>query len=750
MKIIKKVGIVLLFSVLSCLFSSNVYAVPAKETYWNGNATQPSVMEMINGVAYYRIYNASELAYIAENKGSWLGYNYMLANDLVVNNTRITYDSEGNLTTNPSLLRKWKPIDGFTGIFDGGGYSISGLYVDESGAAGLFTTLSGDVYNLTIENAYIKGTSNVGGIAGYHYKSGGYLKNCSFKGAVKGVASVGGIVGHNGGIYTEGCTNYGDVWGNENYVAGIIGQYGSYGIKGCSNYGNIHSNGDFVGGIAGSITFYNIESSINYGSVSGKDHVGGIIGLVKDAYISKCGNRGTVTGNECVGGICGETLYENSTSWESKITNSYNIGDIYGSNFVAGITGHLDYSEINNSYSIGKIYGSTNVGAIVGYSGTVWGHGRVKDCYYLKTNAINTTLNGFGNIADYDKTIVASATEELFPVCQDKDADPAYEELFFIRKIQYNVNGGEQLKNPEKEVRQGKAIGEMPVPTRKNFNFVGWFTEAQGGSCITSSSKCTGNMVLYAHWAEIKPVSKIGLSKTKVSINEGVSEIVTLPKNTKATIKSKNAKIATVKYSKSSGKITITGKIAGTTMVTVKVGKVTESITVTVKGVPLTGLPSAITVTYGKKKDVTTLKKKNITVKSSNNKVATAKYTKSSGKITVQGKKKGTATITVKYGAEEKKIAVNVEATTTKLKLSKKSVSLAKRGKTATISITATPKMSVTGEKATVTCDNDSVIKTEYNSTKNKIKITALTKGTATLTVKVGKQNQTLKVTVKK
>ena len=254
-------------------------------------------------------------------------------------------------------------------------------------------------------------------------------------------------------------------------------------------------------------------------------------------------------------------------------------------------------------------------------------------------------------------------------------------------------------------------------------------------------------VTLHADW---KVDSSIGLSDRNVTMQENKTTTVSLPAKTKATVKSKNTKIAAVKYNKTSGKITITGKQAGSTTISVKVGKTVETIDVTVKGIPLTGLPSEVTVVYGKKKDILAPKNKGITVKSNNTKIATAKYTKSSGKITIQGKKKGTATLTVKYGVEEKKIAVNVEATTTKLKLSKKTVSLAKKGKAATISITATPKMSITGEKATVTCDNDSVIKMDYSSSKNKIKITALAKGTATITVKVGKQSQTLIVTVKK
>jgi Listeria/Bacterioides repeat len=43
----------------------------------------------------------------------------------------------------------------------------------------------------------------------------------------------------------------------------------------------------------------------------------------------------------------------------------------------------------------------------------------------------------------------------------------------------------------------------LPVPTREGYLFLGWFTDPQNGSAVTSNTQCTSttNTILYAHWA---------------------------------------------------------------------------------------------------------------------------------------------------------------------------------------------------------------------------------------------------------
>ena len=64
---------------------------------------------------------------------------------------------------------EWTPIGintMFKGSFDGNGHMISNLFIDSEDSAGLFNELGGTVKNLTIDDAIIRGNSNVGVIAG--------------------------------------------------------------------------------------------------------------------------------------------------------------------------------------------------------------------------------------------------------------------------------------------------------------------------------------------------------------------------------------------------------------------------------------------------------------------------------------------------------------------------------------------------------------------------------------------------------
>ena len=388
---------------------------PAAETVWDGTTLQPSVMVSIDGIYYYKIYTGKELAYIAQNGGDWLTYNYILANNIVLNNVALTYDANGNLTVDATTLNKWMPINGFTGVFNGGGFSISGVYVNTTSSAGFFTSFNGDLYNLSIVNSYIKGQSNVGGMFSSVSKVGGKIEYAYFDGAVVGNSSVGGLIGSANCTYARNCGNYGDVWGTGGYVAGLSGSFSSYGIYDCFNDGNVYSTGDYVSGITGSTSNYTISNCINRGNITGKNYVSGIVSGTRYSHVTSCGNTGNITGEKYVGGICaynGEYLYTTS------IGSCYNSGTVTGSDHVGGIIGYLSTVSLSKCYNIGNVIGTTNVGAVAGYSDSIWGRGTVSNCCYLKNQTINTGLDGFGNA---DDTVGIVEAKEVGFFCVNTD-----------------------------------------------------------------------------------------------------------------------------------------------------------------------------------------------------------------------------------------------------------------------------------------------------------------------------------------
>lgn len=93
-----------------------------------------------------------------------------------------------------------------------------------------------------------------------------------------------------------------------------------------------------------------------------------------------------------------------------QICDGHNTGTITGTTYVGGIVGYVSNSDLIYNYNKGNVIATTNVGGIAGYSGTVWGKGTAEECVYMKTETINTTLNGFGNSNDIDGIVYARDT----------------------------------------------------------------------------------------------------------------------------------------------------------------------------------------------------------------------------------------------------------------------------------------------------------------------------------------------------
>lgn len=94
----------------------------------------------------------------------------------------------------------------FTGILDGLGHSISGMYIDNPTGTnlGLFGILEGTVKNLTIIDGYINGQINIGAIAG---TNNGTIKNCYDSAIILALSSDNGKVQVDG-IWYESVEDY--------------------------------------------------------------------------------------------------------------------------------------------------------------------------------------------------------------------------------------------------------------------------------------------------------------------------------------------------------------------------------------------------------------------------------------------------------------------------------------------------------------------------------------------------------------
>ncbi|MCI7349638.1 MAG: DUF4214 domain-containing protein [Ruminococcus sp.] len=182
------------------------------------------------------------------------------------------FSAKGILLNDITVTSDWTPIgtsaDPYMGTFDGAGYTISGLTVNNSSAdnIGLFGYISnGTVKKLRISGASFKGNENVGAVCGYN--NGGTISECCVSDStISGASNVGGIAGYSSGDILN-CCNSANVSGS-----GIVGNGSDVNISSCLNLGKVT-----VDNIAGSGTatisncYYNKElSDVTGGKGTGK------------------------------------------------------------------------------------------------------------------------------------------------------------------------------------------------------------------------------------------------------------------------------------------------------------------------------------------------------------------------------------------------------------------------------------------------------------------------------------------------
>ncbi len=265
----------------------------------------------------------------------WSGY-FKLANNIDM--TGITY---------------LPPYD-FTGKFNGNGYEINNLRINEPGSPllGLFGCISSgsEIYNLDIIDVVVTGSYFIGGLVGKN--NNGNISNCYVSGSVSGNGGFGGLVG----------------WS----IYGSISDCHTIGTVTSGNDSNMNHGGGLVGGnYKGVISNCNATVSVNGGRWS--HFFGGLVGHNDGGNISKCyavGNVNCGSSSYAIGGLIG-------MNDEGIISDSYAMGSISGSgSYFAGLVGKNERGSISNCYATGRVTGGSlyGLGGLVGrnYKGNVY------------------------------------------------------------------------------------------------------------------------------------------------------------------------------------------------------------------------------------------------------------------------------------------------------------------------------------------------------------------------------------------
>ncbi len=269
----------------------------------------------------------------------------------------------------------WTPIGidynhQYTGTFNGGGHTITGLTVTGSDQyAGLFGYIGsgGTVKNVVLEGVQITSDNSSGYAGGVAGDSWGTIENCSVSGSVSGTTFAGGVVGSQWGGSITGCNSSATVKGvifaggiagetnsgasltgcyatddvtvendgtNNSHAGGVVGYNGGGTLTACYATGSVTGSGSgtiYVGGVTGSNNLGTLTACYHAkGTVSGPGGAtGGVAGRnFKDSMfgggiITACYWNGTVTGDNGIGndmvGNGKATKVEGTTTWETAV-----------------------------------------------------------------------------------------------------------------------------------------------------------------------------------------------------------------------------------------------------------------------------------------------------------------------------------------------------------------------------------------------------------------------------------------------
>ena len=378
--------------------------------------------------------------------------------------------------------REWTPIgkdsisSRFNGTFDGGGHTISGLYINkdvtsDTGSVylGLFGYVGeGTVKKLTVTGSVI-GCDNRTGTSDYY--AGGIVGACGGDGDIVNCMADVTVTGNSNGTRTV--------------VGGIVGK-NSGEVTGCISKGAVSAKGTGTGNV-----------TANAGGIAGESSYGSII---------NCCNTGSVIGDSCAGGIAG-----NSSS--SEVTNCYNTGEVSGSGTVGGVVGECSFGNISNCYNTGSVSGSGIVGGVIGLNDSVLSTS-VSNCYYLAGSESEDAGTGAG------KTQAQFASGEVAWLLQDwwdTNAPDSEKGQVLGQKIGEDgapVLSGDRGRRVYQLIFQAAGTEEIvlygnsgalrfpadPTPPA-GLAFTGWFS---GGTKLTETSVISADIVATAQFGTIQ------------------------------------------------------------------------------------------------------------------------------------------------------------------------------------------------------------------------------------------------------
>ena len=262
----------------------------------------------------------------------------------------------------------------FTGIFDGQGHSISGLFINRPGQddVGLFGVAGSTAVltSVTLQGGAFTGRNDVGALVGF---SGAALADDVSTATVEGSTAVGGLVGSNGRAvsdsYATGAVSSPSGKGGTE-VGGLAGvNYGP--LQRVSASGAVQGNvqaGGLIGFNDGDVLDSYATGAVSGGSGPTQSEIGGLAGQNAGA-LTRDSADGAVEGYTQVGGLVGLNNlvvgFDEASVLPGTITGGSAKGTVSGRNAVGGLVGEND-GFVARSFATGDIVGYKQVGGLIG------------------------------------------------------------------------------------------------------------------------------------------------------------------------------------------------------------------------------------------------------------------------------------------------------------------------------------------------------------------------------------------------
>ncbi len=294
----------------------------------------------------------------------------------------------------------------FSGVFDGQGYRIRSLYMNQPDKTrlGLFgyTAATAEIRNVILEEVNIHGQEIIGGLVGYHQGSvshcqvtgsvsltvaigagllgvnQGEVSNSHFTGQVDGIDTVAGLIAENTGTVTD-CSASAVVNGNFT-VAGLIARNQGE-VSSCHSKADVtalEEAGGLIADHSGTLIFSHSNSS-----VTAQDTAGGLVGRNSGDILSSYA-LGEVAAAQTAGGLVGHNLGE--------ITQCFAQSRVIGVRQTGGLIG-VHSGELIDSYAVTSTTGEQNVGGLIGQNS-----GRFSNCYVsgcVQGNSVGALTGSF-------------------------------------------------------------------------------------------------------------------------------------------------------------------------------------------------------------------------------------------------------------------------------------------------------------------------------------------------------------------